>query len=169
MSLNKKFIFTTAFFAASISAVMLGFFQFSSLAEASRTEAGELFSKIEALREQRMQAQRVKNLLGERKGDIERIKNFFVNRELPIRFIELLENAARRTGNTIVLNAENNPSRAHIVTFRISIKGTRQSVTTFFDVMDALPHEININSLRYTAPQTRGSAEAEIAFDVATR
>lgn len=132
----------------------------SSIARA-KTALVEVKQEIISAEAERKEARSLKKTLEERDADIARINKFIINRQSPIEFIEELENLARRTQNSIILDVQNEKNGPDL-SFRLTLEGSQDSVTKYLRALELLPYEIQVEDIAYqrvsSDPRVAGSS-----------
>lgn len=100
--------------------------------------------KILFLEEERKAVRGVDSLLSEREADVSRIKNFFVEPERVVEFIESIETLAKNTGNKISIDFDEAKSSGENYYFRFTIDGTEKSVIGYLRATELYPALIRI-------------------------
>ena len=162
--------------ALVISVIVAGcfgyiFWWFFSTVVNARTSLENLRSKISAQEEDKISIRREGRLLEEKKEDIDRIRNFLVEREQPVGFIESLEDLARKTKNTIVMDLdEKQSSIGKNLVFRLTVEGKEESVLKYLELLELLPYQIYLTEVSFQKlPGARGGVTSRIIISIQVR
>ena len=79
--------------------------------------------------------------------DIERISNFSVTRDRPIRLLEDVERAAADASTTISVAVDEDAGSQAALVFRISSAGSEENVSRFLRLIEFLPYDIAIRAV----------------------
>lgn len=125
--------------------------------------------RVEDLADERRRTRVSEGLLRDRQEDIRRISAFFAPRKSPIAFIEAAEGAAARTGNTIVLDADETASTETALRFRVTVQGGADHLLDFVRVLELLPYPIDIRDMVFqnASQNASGAVPATDAIPVA--
>lgn len=107
----------------------------------------EIGGKIAALEENRKQARILEKMLEERKTDFARIDGFFVSRDRPVDFIEQVEDLARRTQNTVVLDVDETNGDSSELGFRLTVEGSESGVSHYLRTFEMLPYAVRVEDM----------------------
>lgn len=113
-------------------------------ADASFREIG---GKIAALEEDRKQVRILGKMMEERKTDFIRIDAFFVSRDRPIDFIEQVEDLAKRTQNTVVLDVDEARGDSSELGFRLTVDGSEGGVSRYLRTFELLPYAVRVEDM----------------------
>ena len=153
----QKFTGTIVTWVFVLAALSYAFFYISDRIAQTRLELAQIESNIIQIEIDRRLALVTEQTLKNHTQDVERMRNFFVDRHAPIAFIERIEDIARQTENTISLLAEEGKSNAETLYFRVTVSGTDTSVRNMLRMIIALPFDISIDSVAYERAGTDGS------------
>jgi hypothetical protein len=106
-------------------------------------------SDVATKEEERRLARHSQDLLEEKKEDLAKIYRLFVNRDHPVEFIEELERLAAETKNTVSLDISDSEQASDSLFFRVSVKGSKESVVNYLRLMEAAPYLITIQEINY--------------------
>lgn len=87
------------------------------------------------------------SLVRARAGDLNRIRNFFVDREHPVAFVEALERVAMNTDTTLVLDVDEGSSAKDTLLFRLTVEGDRAGVIRYVRVLEAMPYVMQVDEM----------------------
>lgn len=143
----RKLIITSALslFIAGFSAA--GFWRLAQGVTRGESRLQVIESQIASLEEERKLARSGASLLEAHRRDLERFRKIAVNRERPVEFIETLENLAKDTKNTIVLDFDEGRSSPDSLLLRLTVEGSEESTRQYLSLLEFLPHEIRVEEL----------------------
>lgn len=168
-------------FISVISLVLVGgaLFAFWYMAESvirSRGVSVDIQSQLDALTRERADAKVVERLLGERKKDRIRIKEFYADAKQPVAFFEDIEALARASGNTLAIDLDEGRSDARHLGLRLTLEGEEKSLLAYVRLLERVPYHVEITEVLYQnlaseASHRAGSPSARfnIALQVRTR
>lgn len=120
-----------------------------------------LEEKIAQLQHEQKRVAATGEMLQRHTQDIERVRNYFVDKNRPIIFIEELERAARETKNLITLVIEEGKQEDKTLFFRVTFDGTESSVRHALLVLDRLPYQGAIASISYQRTSSPIGADSD--------
>lgn len=137
-----------------------GFGRAVAVVRHGRIMQADIRQKIDVLADERQRARSSQTLLNDREGDLRRINAFFVDRESPIAFIEAVENAARKTGNTVVLDIDEQAGGDTVLRFRLTLEGKESGLGDFVTVLELLPYRIDVQDMVFQSMMTETGSVA---------
>ena len=127
-------------------------------------------AKISFLEEERKTVRRIDSLLSERGADVTRVKNFFVEPEMVVEFIESMEALAKNAGNKISIDFDEQKSAGENYHFRFTVDGASESVIGYLRALELYPAEIRIQDLVFQRLiQAAGGPTYRLIINVAVR
>ncbi|MDZ4284390.1 MAG: hypothetical protein U1A28_01020, partial [Patescibacteria group bacterium] len=146
---NQKFAVAVAAAFVVVGIAAWGFGQAVAIVRQGHSAQSEIRQKSDMLAEERRSARASEVLLREREKDISRISTFFVSRRSPIAFIEAVEYAAGKTGNTIVLDIDESAGGESALRFRLMAEGKESGLLVFLRALELLPYKIDIQDMLF--------------------
>lgn len=102
---------------------------------------------IADLAEDRAAARNAAALVRSRAADLDRVKNFFVDRERPVAFVEDLERLAKDTDTVLALGVDEGGSDKDTFLFHLSVEGDRARVIRYVRGLEAIPYVIHVDEM----------------------
>ena len=137
---------------------------------------GELQSKLEGLREDRDRAKDLAVILKRQDKNLDRIGEFFVNRERPVAFIEAVERIAVSSGNAIALDVDEGRNDERHLGFRLTAEGEEDNLLRYVRLLEALPYKLEIGEIIFqrrvsdsSTGRTGGKSSLIISLRVSAR
>ncbi|MBI3273657.1 MAG: hypothetical protein HYZ69_00780 [Candidatus Colwellbacteria bacterium] len=146
---NKKL---AAIIAFSLCAIGVSVFLFAEIFRETRKNAAiiaRLKTQISAEEQKRALSHEAKTLLSDRKDDIAKIENTFVDKNTPVEFIESIEALARRTRNTMSLEIDSANSDDARLGFRLTLEALEKNTFDFLTLLELLPYHISITEINF--------------------
>ena len=162
---------STAFFAVFAVAVFSGayFWMFNQIGKLGAS-VEEDRDKILFLEEEWKAVHRIDILLSKREADVLRIKNFFVEPEKVVEFIESMEALAKNIGNKISIDFDEAKSSGENYYFRFTVDGTAEGVIGYLRALELYPAEIRIQDFIFQRLlQAVGGPTYRLIINVAVR
>ena len=144
-----KLIITSVIWVSALGGCVYTFRYISDNVKRTQQTLYDIHLRIAAADAQRVNAVKATDVLANNREDIERMRNFFVSRETPIRFIERLEALARETKNTVTLIAEEGRNDQESLFFRVTFTGIEKSIRGILEILDAMPLYMNIENISF--------------------
>lgn len=148
VSPGAKFMVTStaALLLVGFSAAL--FWRLSGSVKSGVETLQDIGARIAALEEDRKAARIFESLREGRKEDFERINRFLPQSESPVELIEGLEALARGTKNSIVLDADENRSKAiGELVFRLTVEGSEESVRKYLAALELIPYGLRVEDI----------------------
>lgn len=149
MTARTRFIINTIIALVFVLAVALVYLGLLNYVKNSRDNLEVIDAKIASLEKERRAVRIETMLLAERTADLKRIREFFVNRETPLPFIEALETLAKNTQNRVALDFAEEESSNDTLAFRLTIEGSKFSALRYLSLLEIMLYDIEIKDLTF--------------------
>lgn len=126
-----------------------GFWSLMTSAAGSRQNLNDLESQTISIDTSREAARIASAIIRNRQNDIQRVNNFFVDKNKPINFVEDLESSAKRLGNDFIIDLDEGRSKGGLVYFRLTVSGTEKSTRQYLKLLELMPYKISIEEMEY--------------------
>lgn len=163
---SGKFAVTSSAALAAVGVSLVIFFMLSRYVSTSAARFEEIEFRISTLEEERKFADLAKNFLVERAGDLERVRRFSPNRERPVELIEAFEALARKTGNSSVLDFDEEKSKTAGLVFRVTVDGTEKNIRRYLKLLELMPYQISVEDLTFQQLASTGESALKKASGV---
>lgn len=168
LSSQQKFWVTAA--AAGLLVAALGgtLFSLSSAVQRANAMLDSLEEKLRTVEDERASARLLKKILAVNEKELQKLRGFFVERERPVEFIEYLEEVARQSRNSLILDVtESEPGQP--LTFRLTVDGSERSVAKYLALLESMRYRLEIKEFSFQRlDSTSRSREREQAAIVPT-
>ena len=154
-----KHTFAFSIVAASLSMLLwvcVFWFLISGIVQGGADSAGAQ-GEISRLVQTRANAKAAAAVMRERRDDILRIQNFFVDRERPIAFLKSLEGIAGALGVTLAVDVDSTEDDKNSLAFRLALGGTREGVMRALALIERMPYGVVVQDASYEEVSSSGT------------
>jgi len=147
-NVKQKFIVHAVASAAVVGTLGAAYLFFLWAVNSADSALSTLVAQITELEDDREVARVAKDALGKRSADIQRLQEFFVNRQSPVEFIEALEEIQRKTGSLVAVDINETPQEMELV-FRLTVEGGEKNLQNYLSAIELLPYLVRVEDLQY--------------------
>lgn len=174
---KHKLVITAAAAAAAVGIAGWGYGRAALRVTGGDAVRAALQEKIGRRTEERHRAKLSDAVMKRRAQDLARVTTFLIDRRSPVAFLEAVERAAARTGNTIAIDVDEGKSSESFLRFRFTAEGGERSIIRFVQALELLPYRLDIREMAFQNLITEtaeggergGSARLVLALDVAAQ